>query len=117
MAGRRGRTYTGFMNRAIPLVALVVLVTFGAYTAWLTATDGYTGFLILAGREPWALQMLLDVSIACLLYSLWLVPDARRHGISPWPYLALTLVAGSLGGLVYLVRRGLVARQSLPAAG
>ena len=105
------------MNRVISLVALIVLLGFGAYSAWVAGTHGYTGFLTLARREPWAMQMLLDLVVACFLYTMWLTPDARRHGISPWPYLALTLVAGSLGGLAYLVRRGLVGRAPSPAAG
>ena len=118
MAPPRARRYTGIMNnRVLSLVALVVLAGFGAYTAWvMTAHGGYTGFIRLAAREPWALQMLLDVGIACLIYSLWLVPDARKHGLNPWPYLALTLFGGSLGGLAYLVRRGLVGREPVRAA-
>ncbi len=35
------------------------------------------------------------------------VPDAKRRGISPWPYFAVTLVAGSIGILAYLVAREL----------
>lgn len=94
------------MPRIISLLALPVLVVFTAFSLWVTATEGYTGFLTVAAREPWALQMLVDLVLACLIYSVWLVPDARRHGITAWPYLVVTLFAGSIGGLAYLVRRG-----------
>ena len=103
------RIYPGSMTRTIGILALLVLLPFAAFSTWVIAGHGYTGFLTLAAREPWALQMLLDVVLACLIYSVWLVPDARRHGIRAWPYLALTLVAGSIGGLAYLVHRALVA--------
>jgi hypothetical protein len=92
--------------KKISLLALPLLVVFGAFSLWVTARHGYTGFLSVASREPWALQMLLDVVLACLIYSVWLVPDARRLGITAWPYLLLTLFGGSLGGLAYLVHRG-----------
>ena len=103
-------------DRALSTLALLLLVAFGAFSVWVTATQGYTGFLGLAAREPWALQILLDLTIACLLYSMWLVRDARQHGINPWPYLLVTLFAGSLGGLAYLVRRGFASNQGRRAA-
>lgn len=101
------RGYPGGMTRTLSVVALVILVPFLVYSFWVVGEHGYFGFLELAGREPWALQILLDLVLACLIYSVWLVPDARARGIAPWPYLALTLVAGSVGGLAYLVHRGL----------
>jgi len=105
------------MKRPIAIVALVVLIVFTTFSLWVTARHGYTGFIDSAGRDPWALQMLLDVAIACLIYSVWLVPDARRLGIRAWPYLIATLFLGSIGGLAYLVRRGLLAAPVTPAAG
>jgi hypothetical protein len=97
------------MTRTIGILALLVLVPFAAFSLWVVDGHGLTGFLPLAGREPWALQMLLDLLFACLIYATWLVPDARRRGIPAWPYLVLTLAAGSMGGLAYLVHRGLFA--------
>jgi hypothetical protein len=35
----------------------------------------------------------------------WIVGDSRERGISPWPYIATTLFAGSVGTLAYLIRR------------
>jgi hypothetical protein len=109
MVPPQARPYPGIMTRTIGLLALVALVPFAIFSTWVIAGHGTTGFLTLSAREPWALQMLLDVALSCLIYSVWLVPDARRHGIRAWPYLVLTLVAGSIGGLAYLVHRGLAA--------
>ena len=96
------------MTRTLGIVAALVLVPFTAWSLWLAADTGYLEFLAVAGREPWAMQMLIDLVLACLLFTIWMVPDARRHGINPWPYVAITLVAGSIGGLGYLVHRAVV---------
>jgi hypothetical protein len=84
---------------------LLVLISFTAFSVWVTLREGYFGFLVLAGREPWALQVLLDLCIA--LFVAWggLIRDARRQGIAAWPYLLATLALGSIGPLAYLVRR------------
>ncbi len=94
------------MNRTLAVLAALVLLPFAAYSTWLVADTGYLEFFRVAGRDRWALQMLLDVAIACLIFTLWMVPDARRNGINPWPYVGVTVFLGSIGGLAYLVRRG-----------
>jgi hypothetical protein len=94
-------------TRTKALVAALVLAGFGAYSIWVVAGYGYTGFLSLAAREPWAMQMLLDLVIACSFAIGWMVHDARKRSISPWPYIVATLALGSIGLLAYVVRRGL----------
>lgn len=90
----------------LKLIGLVVVfLAFSAFTDVLVFKDGYTGFLHVAAREPWALQMLLDVSIAIGLFTLWMIPDARRRGITPWPYVVACIALGSIGALAYLVHR------------
>jgi hypothetical protein len=85
----------------------VILAAFGAFSLWVIYGHGYTGFLALAGREPWALQMLLDLVLALSFALGWLRADARRRGIAAWPYFVATLFLGSIGVLAYVVRRGL----------
>lgn len=97
--------------RTKALIALLVLATFGTFSLWVVFTQGYAGFLSLSAREPWALQMLLDLVIACSFVIAWMVKDARKHGITVWPYVAMTFPLGSIGVLVYLVRRGLAATR------
>ena len=72
-------------------------------------TQGYFGFVALAGREPWALQMLIDLVISLALAVGWMVGDARKRRIATWPYIVATVVLGSIGILAYCVRRGFVA--------
>ena len=113
VAPRRAR-YPDPMKRTTWL-PLVLLVGFTAVSLWLVAPESPLGFLELARRDRWGTQIFLDLVMACSLFLSWLVPDARRHGIVAWPYVVLTLVAGSIGGLAYLVHRGRRRRVIAPA--
>jgi len=88
-------------------LALVVLAAFGACSLRVVVLHGYFGFLKLAAHDPWALQMLLDLVIACTFALGWLRRDARKQGIEAWPYVVATFLLGSIGLLAYAVRRGL----------
>ena len=45
----------------------------------------------------------MDLVIACLLVLTWLIPEAKRNGNNPWPWVVITLFLGSFGPLLYLV--------------
>jgi len=89
------------------LVLLLVLVGFAVYSAAVVVNYGYTGFLTLAGREPWALQMLIDLAIALVLFLVWAARDARARQLPYWPFAIATVLLGSVGPLAYLVAREL----------
>jgi len=97
--------------RTQAILAAVVLVAFTAFSLWVIAGHGYTGFLALAGREPWGMQMLIDLVIACSFGLAWLSNDARKRGIPRWPFVIATVFLGSIGLLDYLVYRALKPRQ------
>lgn len=83
-------------------VLSLVLLAFGAFSLEALLAHGYWGlfqyqFGSLAGG-----QVLADLVIACSLIMLWMVSDARRSGRRVWPYLLLTVTAGSFGPLLYL---------------
>jgi hypothetical protein len=88
------------------LIAAAVLVAFTAFSLWVVAGHGYFGFLTLAGDEPWAMQLLLDLAIACSFAVGWMVADARKRNLTVWPFVVTTLFLGSIGPLAYVVRRG-----------
>jgi hypothetical protein len=94
------------MTRNLAL-ALATLIVFTAFTLYCGATEGPLGFVQLALGHEWGMQMLLDVGISLVVASFWIVPDARKHGINPWPYLAACLGLGSIGALAYVVHREL----------
>jgi hypothetical protein len=92
------------MHRFRPLF-LVVAILFTAYSTLVVVEHGYTGFLTLAWREPWAMQMLIDLTISLFIVSSLLVVDARRRKTAAWPWLVATALLGSVGPLWYLALR------------
>lgn len=84
---------------------LVVALAFTAYSLLVTFEHGYTGFLTVAWKEPWAMQMLVDLSISLFLVSSGLVIDARRRGRPAWPWVVGTVLLGSVAPLWYLALR------------
>jgi protein-S-isoprenylcysteine O-methyltransferase Ste14 len=90
----------------LPLFALIaVFAAFTIYTAFIVADQGYFGFVELAMTGGWAAQVFIDLCIALILFALWMFPDARAHGIPPWPYVFAVLTTGSIGALAYLIHR------------
>lgn len=88
------------------LLVLAVFVPFLLFSLWVGATHGALGFLTLAAREPWGLQVLLDLAISLGFVIVWMVGDARRRGVTVWPFVAATILLGSVGSLTYLLARG-----------
>lgn len=93
-------------------VAAAILVPFTAYSLWVVAGHGYTGFLSLVTREPWGMQLLLDLVIACSFGIGWMHADAKRRGVAFWPFVPVVLAAGSIGLLGYVVWRGIAMHRS-----
>ena len=91
-------------TRTIGVLAAIALAAFLPYSPWVVYADGPLGFLSLSAREPWAMQMLLDLFLVMAIALSWLVPDAKRRGLTWWPYVAFATL-GSPILLVYLVRR------------
>jgi hypothetical protein len=53
---------------------------------------------------PWGLLASLELLIALVIGVNWMWLDAKAKGVAPLPYAALTMMTGSLGLLLYLVR-------------
>lgn len=96
------------------LALLVVLGLFGTLTTVALLDVGYLGILLPQFRSWGAGQVLADLTIVCTLGCVWMVSDARTRGLKAWPFVVLTLIAGSFGLLGYLVMRELKARRSSP---
>ena len=90
---------------------IAIFVLFDAYTLYAMYEVGYVGIWAAGFANAGSLQLLFDLVIACGLISCWMVMDARATGRNPWPYVAITLAAGSFGPLLYL----LLAGQRVPA--
>ena len=118
MASPAAPTYSEVMTSTArsALIAAAILAAFTAYSLWVVAGYGYTGFLTLARAEPWGMQMLLDLVIACSFGIGWMHADAKRRGLASWPYVPVVVLFGSIGLLSYVAVRGLRApATSAPA--
>jgi hypothetical protein len=90
-------------GRVVGLVS--VLVPFGALTALALLDVGFFGILAPHFRSWGGAQVFADLVIACVLACIWMVDDAGKRGVPAWPFVALTLAAGSFGPLLYLLAR------------
>lgn len=83
----------------------IVLVAFAIFSGYVVYQYGYIGLFEQGLANAATIQIFLDLTIALSLVLLWMWRDARTQGISPLPYVILTLTLGSIGPLLYLVRR------------
>ena len=84
---------------------IVVTAAFTLLTAAVLAETGLVGFYRQLLASPAAWQTLADIAIALGLVLAWMHQDARRSGRAFWPWVPVTLVLGSFGPLLYLLRR------------
>ena len=84
-----------------PLLLLITAV-FAAITASVVARTGLAGFYQQLLDSPAAWQTLADITIALGLVLAWMWQDARRNGRRFWPWVPVTLLAGSFGPLLYM---------------
>ena len=87
------------------IALFVVIALFGGFTVWVVSQVGYLGFFrsLLSTAVGW--QAFIDLCISLVLFIMWMSSDAKQAGRSPWIYLLITLLLGSLGPLLYLAQR------------
>ena len=83
----------------------LVLADFTALTAYAIWQFGIVGLFDAAFANVATITLFADLVIALSLVSIWMIVDARQRGASPLPYVVTTLLLGSIGPLVYLIRR------------
>lgn len=89
---------------------ILTLIGFSIPTCLALAAYGYVGFFRAALTNLANLQVFIDLSIALALINLWMIQDTRRRGdslLSLLPYLLISLLFGSYGPLLYLLRQAL----------
>ncbi len=82
--------------------ALIVLLALDAYAVSLY---GYLGFFRMVLANFAGVTAFVDLAIALVLIIVWIGDDARQRNVSAIPFLILTLALGSVGPLLYLIRR------------
>ena len=83
----------------------IVLIAFAIFSGYVVYQYGYIGLFEQGLANAATIQIFLDLTIALSLVLLWMWQDARAQGIFPLPYVMLTLTLGSIGPLLYLIRR------------
>jgi len=83
----------------------LVLADFVALTGYAVYHYGYLAFFDFHAVNAIQVQIFVDLILALSMVMAWMWRDARTRGISPIPYMVMTLFLGSIGPLVYLIRR------------
>ena len=87
------------------MVLWITLILFSLITLFAVMEYGVVG-IIQYQLANWAgVQVLVDLIIALAFFLVWMWQDAKKRGISPWPWLILTLLIGSFGPLIYFIVR------------
>ncbi len=97
------------MNRRT--LAIAMLIPFTLLTLYAVSRVGYIGIFEYHLHSPAGWQVIADLVIALVLVLTWLVPEARKAGRNPWPWVVATLLLGSIGPLLYLVFAGRVVER------
>jgi len=97
------------------IVYAALLAPFLTLTAYVLATAGLAGFYREALSSPATVLMGLDLTIALGAILVWMWGDARSTGTPFLPYLAVTLLVGVAGPLLYGIHRE--ARLAAPRRG
>ncbi len=84
-------------------LAFILIVPFTALSVYAVMQVGYWGIIDYELRSPAGWQVLADLVVACVLLISFMLIDAKRTGRNPWPFVAITLVLGSFGPLLYLL--------------
>ena len=81
----------------------ITLIAFSVLTAVALWNHGYWGIFEPNFKSFGAAQVFVDLVIALSLIMVWMWRDAKATGRNPWPWILLTLIAGSISPLVYLL--------------
>jgi MFS superfamily sulfate permease-like transporter len=90
------------MQRSLLTIALVFYGVLSVIALW---QHGYWGVIAPHFQSFGAAQVLTDLVIALTLAMVWMWRDAQARGRKVWPWIVITLVAGSFGPLIYLLTR------------
>jgi hypothetical protein len=96
------------INRMI--LPLIVLIPFSLFTIYALQVHGLVELFTIHFTTVAGTQIFIDLVIACCFGATWVVIDARKRGINPWPYIALVPFTGSIGLLIYLLARARTTR-------
>jgi hypothetical protein len=92
------------MNKKQWLVAIVLFDFLVLNVVTVYQYGGYMPVIEAALSSLAGIAVMVDLTIAISLIAVWMWNDAKARGISPIPYLVVSLFLGSVGPLAYLLR-------------
>ncbi|HRG47780.1 MAG TPA: DUF2834 domain-containing protein [Leptospiraceae bacterium] len=92
-------------NGLVKMVLLVITVLFFLLTALAVWQNGVLGIFEHQFKNFGGIQVWVDLFIALSIFMVWMWRDAKATNRNPWPWIILTLAAGSFGPLFYLLFR------------
>ncbi len=87
----------------LKLTLWLVAILFAVFSLWVLSQIGYLGIWRGGFANLGSLQITADLVIACLIGTGFVARDCRAQGRAWWPWALLTLTAGSIGLLAYLL--------------
>ncbi len=82
-------------------LAIVLLVPFLLLTAYAVWDVGAVGIFVYQLQSSAGWQVFADLVISLVLVLTYLIPQARRDGRNPWPWVVATLFVGVISPLLY----------------
>ena len=96
---------------------IIILILFGALSAAAIWQHGYVGVFLSFTQNLAGMQVFADLVISLTLVMTWMWRDAKATGRNIYPWIVLTLAAGSFGPLIYLRTRSLTQNGLPPKSG
>ena len=82
---------------------IFALIAHGGITAGAIWMEGLAGIFAAVVQSYGSMQIFADLVIALTLVLVWMWRDAKNNGRNIWPWIVITLVAGSFGPLLYFI--------------
>ena len=94
-------------TRSNPRLILLCTVfgLFSLFSLWVMMDIGYFGIWEAGIASSGSVQILLDLVIACVIITSWLIQDAKSLGIKSAPWVIAIVLSGCIGILPYLIFR------------
>lgn len=83
-------------------LAIILLIPFSVLSIYAVMQVGYIGIFDYHLHSPAGWQVFADLVVALILVLSWMIPNAKKRGRNPVPWVVLTLFLGSIGPLLYL---------------
>jgi hypothetical protein len=84
--------------------AAILSAAFAGWSLYAILTGGPFGFWVEHTRNAWGVQIWFDLLLAASCALMFMVPEARRLGMHPLPWVVLVLCSGAIGLLAMLAR-------------